>query len=135
MNINYLIDAPVREVFPFFADLVKFGDTHPIIFRVDDLGNNEYLIHEKLNLIVYHHKFTYKATLESAELNNKVTIYSNVQKGVYLHLTFVFNEVNGQTRIDETISVKASPLVKMIFHPLLRKSHLKLVNEIARRLA
>ena len=135
MEIKYAIPGSVSEVYPFFADLIKFGDTHPIIYKVEQTGPNEYLFYEELNMLVYKHRFTYSVTLESAEVNKKVTMYSNVQKGVYLHLTFVFSEANGNTQIDETVLVKANPLVKMIFNPLLKKSHLKLVNEITRRLA
>ena len=134
MEIKYSIPAPVSDVYPFFADLIKFGDTHPIIYKVEQTGPNEYLFYEELNMLVYKHRFTYHVTLETTELNKKVTMYSNVQKGVYLHLTFLFSEANGQTQLDETISVKANALVKMIFHPLLKKSHLKLVNEIGKRL-
>jgi|SRR5579872_5159733 hypothetical protein len=134
MKLNHVISHPVKRVFPFFSDLKNFVDAHPLLFKVEDLGSNEYLFHEKMNLFLFSHKFTYKVVLESVEQNEKVTMYSDVQRGVYLHLTFLFKEVNNETHIDEAILVKANSLVRAVFKPLLKKSHLKLVEEIKGRL-
>lgn len=134
MEVSYRIPAPVHEVFPYFADMKKFGDAHPIIYRVDDIGPNEYLFYEKLRMFMFNVRFTYKVKVESIDQNREVKIYSNVQRGVHLKLTFSFSEINRQTEINEVIAVTASGWVKSFFHPLLKKSHLKLVNEITSRL-
>jgi carbon monoxide dehydrogenase subunit G len=134
MKLNYLVPASVEEVFPYFADLKKFVDVHPVIFRIDELGSNEYLFYEKMDLFLFKYTFTYKVILESVDLNKRVVMHSKVQRGVYLHLTFSFDQEKGQTKIDEIVHIKAFPFIRAIFKPILRKSHLKLVNEISNRL-
>ena len=134
MKLNYMIPASVEDVFPFFADLKKFVDVHPIIFRVDDLGSNEYLFYEKMEFFLFNYTFTYKVVLESVDLNRSVTMYSSVQRGVYLHLTFSFSQEESQTKISEIVRVEAYSFIRAFFKPILRKSHLKLVNEISKRL-
>ncbi len=135
MKIDFLVKGKLSDVFPYFLDLQQYKAVHPLVYQVDQCSEKTFLFYEKLNLLVYTYRFTYTVLLEQVEDLRKVVMYSEVQKGVHLHLTFTFEEQGDYLLIKEEVDLKSSFIVKCLFLPFFKRVHLKMFKEIARRVA
>ena len=48
MVVNYTSAKSIEEVFSFLSDMQKFAEVHPVIYKIEKKGENEYLFFEKL---------------------------------------------------------------------------------------
>ena len=133
MIIKHFIKAQVASVFPFFQDLKKFGEVHPVIYKVEQISDNDYIFYEQINMI-FPYRFSYPVKIEKIIPNQQIILSSDVQKGVFLYLTYNFESKDNNTLITEMVEIKANPIVKEIFKIVLKSSHLKMVREIKKRL-
>lgn len=133
MIITHSIKAPVSSVFPFFQDLKKFGEVHPVIYQVDQINESDFIFFEQINMI-FLYRFSYPVKIEKIIPNQQIILSSDVQMGVFLYLTYNFESKDNTTFITELVEIKANLIVKEIFKIVLKSSHLKMVKEIKKRL-
>ena len=133
MILHYSSNKAIHELFQYLSDMQKFTDVHPVIYKAELIGENEYLIYEKLKFLMIPFKFTYKAILKNVELDKTVSMYSEVQKGVHLNLRFDFKTLNQKTEITETVEIKANPITKLILGNTIKRAHRKLFENIEKK--
>jgi len=133
MKIDFLVKGKLSDIFPYFSDLQQYKAVHPVVYQVDECSEKTFLFYEKLNLLVYTYHFTYTVLLDEVDYLKKVVMYSEVKKGVNLHLTFSFVEQGDYVLIKEEVDLKSSLLVKCLFLPFFKRIHMKMFKEIARR--
>lgn len=127
---RYTINKPVENVFPCLSDMQKFADVHPVVYKVEQLGEKEYLFYEKIKILFIPIRFTYNVKIESMEVNKQVSVYSTIIKGIFLHLNFTFETKGSQTEVEETFTIKAPFIIQQLFLLIIVDVHKKLFKNI-----
>ncbi len=126
MILEHKIKKPADFVFDYLTDMKKFVLVHPIIYKMEDLGNDNYKVYEKLGLI----SFTYSATVKGDKANNTVNIKAVVMKMTHIEMNFNIKDEDGDSVIHETVSFKSFLPVKGIMSAIFRKQHKQLFSNI-----
>ena len=126
MILEHKIKKPADFVFDYLTDMKKFVLVHPIIYKMEDLGNDNYKVYEKLGLI----SFTYSATVKGDKANNTVNIKAVVMKMTHIEMNFTIKDENGDSVIHETVSFKSFLPVKGILAAIFKKQHKQLFSNI-----
>ena len=130
MRLLFKIEKNVDFVFDYLTDMKKFVSAHPVIFQIDDKGNENYLIHETLKLGFIPFSFTYPVTIEKNFINKKVTIRATVFRITKIEMNFVLKADNSFTLINEEINIKSLLPVKFIMQNIFKKQHTQLFKNI-----
>ena len=112
------------------ADAQQFVKHHPVIYKADKTAENEYVFYEKIRILLIPYKLNYKVQFEECKLNESVKMYSEVQKGVHLHLFFSFKSLTNKTFVMEEVKIEAPFVVKQILQIALKRAHKKVFNNI-----
>lgn len=130
MKITYRIKNNVDLIFDYLTDMQKFASVHPVIFQIDNTGNESYLVHETLKLGFIPFSFTYPMTLEKNILNKIIIIRATVFKFTKIEMKFVLKADSDYTRIDEEIHFTSPLPVKFIMQRIFKTQHLQLFKNI-----
>jgi len=124
------INKPVDTVFSFLSEMDKFVSVHPIIYKIDKIEENHFLIHEKLKIFVFSIGFTYP-TLVIANKKDK-TIQFKARINAFLNIDIFFNltEAGNQTKLVETVVFKSILPIKSILSRIFIKQHKQLFLNI-----
>lgn len=130
MKLNFKLKSSTQKVFSILSDAKQFEKFHPVIFKIDDLGNDNYLIHETLTFLLIPITFTYPAKILSNKEKGMVQMNAVVMKLVKVELNFLIKEFTTYTEVVEDIKINswlpAHPVMMMIF----KKQHGKLFLNI-----
>jgi len=130
MKLNFKLKSSTQKVFSILSDAKLFEKFHPVIFKIDDLGNDNYLIHETLTFLLIPITFTYPAKILSNKEKGMVQMTAVVMKLVKVELNFLIKEFTTYTEVVEDIKINswlpAHPVMMMIF----KKQHGKLFLNI-----
>jgi hypothetical protein len=130
MKLNFKLKSSTQKVFSILSDAKLFEKFHPVIFKIDDLGNDNYLIHETLKFLLIPITFTYPAKILSNKEKGMVQMNAVVMKLVKVELNFLIKEFTTYTEVVEDIKINswlpAHPVMMMIF----KKQHGKLFLNI-----
>lgn len=127
MKLQYTLNQPIDTVFECLSNMQKFCDAHPVIYKIDMLGNNEYRFYEKQLFFT----FSYCVSLTETKPVTYVSMYSKVQPGVSLNLYFRLKAEGGITYVEEEVDVKAPIIIKQVFERILKSAHQKMFANIA----
>ncbi|CAN5497149.1 hypothetical protein BH10BAC1_BH10BAC1_19150 [soil metagenome] len=131
MILNHSIKKPINEVYNSIADVELFVKFHPVVYKAEKIGENEYVFYEKIKLLFIPIPIKYKVILLELNPNKSIKMFSEVQKGVYLNLKFSFIPTPEGTGVVEEVEVKASFLVKLVFQMILKRVHKNWFKNIA----
>ncbi len=130
MKLSFSINKNIDLTFDFLTDMQKFVSVHPVIFQIDNLGNENYLVHETLKFGFIPFSFTYPVTIEKSTADKKVTIRATVFKMTKIEMKFVLKSDNNSTIIDEEITFKSPLPVKFIMKSVFKTQHKQLFKNI-----
>ena len=99
MKLLFRINKNIDFAFDYLTDMQKFVSVHPVIFQIDNIGNERYLVHEKLKFGFIPFSFTYPVTIEKNILDKKVTIRAIVFKFTKIEMKFNLKTDNNFTII------------------------------------
>ena len=131
MILNHTIAKPVEQVYPYLSDMEKFVQVHPVVYKVEKIGETEYQFCEKIKIIFIPFDFKYKVNLKSILHNKDVEMHSNVKKGVHLELKFSFLSRNNSTHVEEIILIKSNFFVRLVFQSVIKRVHKKMFKNIS----
>ncbi len=130
MKLNFKLKSSTQKVFSILSDAKQFEKFHPVIFKIDDLGNDNYFIHETLKFLFIPITFTYPAKILSNKEKGMVQMNAVVMKLVKVELNFLIKDFTTYTEVVEDIKINswlpAHPVMMMIF----KKQHGKLFLNI-----
>ncbi len=90
IQIDHTIQAPASVVWSYLSDLNKFAEVHPIICKVDTLGDGAYRLYEKLPLGPFSFRFSYpvQVTLDPKEsiIRYQSTVLGIAQLDMRFHI-------------------------------------------------
>ena len=130
MKLSFRIHKNVDFVFDYLTDMQKFVLVHPVISKIENLRNGNYLVHETLKFGFILFSFTYPVTIEKSLLNKTVTIRATVFKLTKIEIKFVLKAVIDNTIIDEEILFKSPLPIKFIMEGIFKKQHNQLFKNI-----
>lgn len=119
MILDHKIKKSADVVFDYLTDMKKFAAVHPIIYKMDDLGNGNYKVYEKLGFI----SFTYSATVKGDSQNKTVNIKAVVMKITHVEMNFVIKSEDDYSIIHETVDFRTPLSIKGILKNIFTKQH------------
>ncbi len=130
MNLTHKLKKPADFVFAHLTDMQKFAAVHPVIYKINRLDGNTYLIFEKLKIGFIPYSFTYTATVESHSANKMVLLRANVMNLATIEMHFAIKASGSGCIVSETITFESALPVKAIMKPVFRKQHTRLFLNI-----
>ena len=130
MKLSFRIHKKSDLIFDYLTDMQKFVSVHPVIYRIDNTSDKNYLVHEKLKFGFIPFSLTYPVTVEKNTLDKTVIIRATVFKLTKIEMKFVLKADNDYTIIDEEIKLKSPLPVKFIMESIFKKQHDQLFKNI-----
>lgn len=132
MIFEFNVSKPAEVVYEYLSDMQKFVSVHPIIYKIDDLGENKFLVFEKLKLLYIPWNFTYVVKVETSKENKQVTITTTVKKMVHIKMNFTVEENSGNCKIKETVTFRSYLPVTAIMSKIFSDQHKQLFLNIGK---
>ena len=130
MKLNFKLKSSTQKVFSILSDAKQFEKFHPVIFKIDDLGNDNYLIHETLKFLFIPITFTYPAKILSNKEKGMVQMNAVVMKLVKVELNFLIKEFTTYTEVVEDIKINSWLPAHTVMVMIFKKQHGKLFLNI-----
>jgi carbon monoxide dehydrogenase subunit G len=130
MKLSFRINKSADFIFDYLTDMQKFVSVHPVITKINKTGNDSYLVYETLKFGFIPFSFTYPVTIESTPDDKVVVIRATVMKLTKIEMTFVLNEDNDFTVVEENIQFKSPLPVNSIMQSIFKKQHGQLFKNI-----
>jgi carbon monoxide dehydrogenase subunit G len=128
--LTFKLTKPAEQIFDCLTDVNKFVSVHPIINRIDALGDNQYFVYESLKLGFIPYSFTYPATIERNIENKTITINATIMKLTKVELVFKISQHASYSLVEETITFRSPLPVKSIMKKVFTEQHQKLFKNI-----
>lgn len=134
MQLSFRIKKTKDIVFDYLTDMQKFASVHPVITKIVQTNNNNYLVYETLKLGFLSFSFTYPISVESNSIENLVIMRAVVMKFTKIEITIRIKPdtefPNEFTIIEENITFKSLLPIKPIAGNIFRKIHTQLFKNI-----
>jgi carbon monoxide dehydrogenase subunit G len=130
MKLLFKIQKPLELIFAYLTDMQMFASVHPVISKIENLENNNYLVYETLKLGIIPFSFTYFVTVEKNDLKKEISMQATVFKIVKIEIDFVLKEEQGCTIINENIQFKSVLPVKLLMSRIFKQQHHQLFKNI-----
>lgn len=133
MQLIHVVDAgKIGHAYESIVDMRKYGNYHPMMTSVEVVGiqngNTTFEVKEKTFFFGFiPMKPIYRATVTEIEKGKIIRYDSQVKKNVRLEIIFTFGS---DGKINEDITVWAGWPVGGIFINLLKKMHLKVMDNM-----
>src|SRR6478735_10562220 len=131
IQINSTIEAPAEQLYPYFSDLEKFGELHPLIKSVKKFNDGLILVTEHIPLIGtlgFDNKYVVEVI---ASPLNKVTYKIRLPLWVRLTIDFSFVPSNAiPTVLTETIVIKGIFPARLVLGVMIKKYHQMILDEL-----
>ncbi|MBI2721175.1 MAG: hypothetical protein HYX39_03260 [Bacteroidetes bacterium] len=131
MVLEFYLNKPPEIIFQYLTNMDKFVSVHPIIYKMEHKGDNNYLLFEKLNIFFLPYSFTYIANVVAIG-DSSVKIKARVKKMVLIEIDFLLERVNNKTKVTENVSFNSIFPVKKIMGKIFKVQHQKLFENIDR---
>lgn len=130
MKLKFRMKKTPDFIFDYLTDMQKFVSVHPVIFQIDNTGNESYLVHETLKMGFIPFSFTYPVTIEKNTIEKIVIIRATVMKLTKIEMKFALKTDNDYTIIEEAINFKSPLPIKFIMQSIFKKQHSQLFKNI-----
>lgn len=130
MQLSFKVNKNINHVYEYLSDMQKYTSVHPVISRIDDKGNNNYLVHETLKLAFIPFSFTYPVTIKTNELSKSIYYRAIVFKLVTIEMKFELKVNHSFTIVEEEIQFTSLLPVKFIMQNIFKKQHSQLFKNI-----
>ncbi|MBL7930678.1 MAG: SRPBCC family protein [Bacteroidia bacterium] len=130
MNLSHRIQKPAEFVYGYLTDMDKFVSVHPVIHKMDERGNGNYLVYETLKLGFIPFSFTYPATIQHNSAEGKVVMRATVFRLTKIEMRFFLKTENNFTIVEEEIEFKSPLPIKSLMQSIFRKQHAQLFRNI-----
>ena len=130
MELSFRLKKKSDFIFDYLTDMQKFVSVHPVISKIDNTGNESYLVHETLKMGLISFSFTYPVAIEKNHIEKVVIIRATVMKLTKIEMKFVLKTDNDYTLIEENIQFNSPLPVKFIMQSIFKKQHNQLFKNI-----
>ena len=130
MKLLFISKKSPAQLFQYLSSAQNFVSVHPIISKMEDLGNNYFLVHETLRMGPIPISFTYKVSIEKNEQANTVVMKARVFGITNIHMKFNIKQLAEGTEIEEQIDFKTFFFLKPILKSIFKTQHTQLFQNI-----
>jgi carbon monoxide dehydrogenase subunit G len=130
MELSFKLSKPALLVYDHLSDMQKFVTVHPIIYKIEPLGKDHYLIYEKLKLFLIPANFTYKVLVESDPDKKTVNYKARINALTKIEMQFCIKEESGGCIVNEVVDFKSYLPVKAMMKNIFRIQHKLLFDNI-----
>lgn len=131
MTLQFKLHQPADLVFNYLTDMQKFVSVHPVITKIEQTKDGNYLVYETLKFGFLPFSFTYSAAVEGNFEAKTVVIRATVMKITKIEMHFVIKaEKDGSTNIEETIHFKSPLPIKWLMQRIFKTQHEQLFKNI-----
>ena len=130
MKLNFKLNKSPDFVFDYLTDMQKFVLVHPVISKINDLGENNYKVFETLKFGFIPFSFIYPVIIASNFKDRSVVIKATVMKLTKIEMVFNIKVENGSTIVHERIHFESVLPIKSIMQSIFKKQHNLLFKNI-----
>jgi carbon monoxide dehydrogenase subunit G len=130
MELRFELNKPAFVVYDHLSDMQKFVTVHPIIYKIESIGGNEYLVYERLKLLFVPARFTYKVILDADSTNKTVSYKARINAITSIEMHFRIDESEKGCKVSEVVSFNTFLPVKTILRSIFRTQHHQLFKNI-----
>lgn len=123
----------VDLAFKTISDPMSYKEIHPLITEVHKIDKNQYECFEITSILGYPYNFKYVVSLNHVHYN-LVTMESEVQKGVWIKLSFSIQLLEGEQFLREEIEIKGPYLIQKMLSKKLKKAHHKMFHNLKQKI-
>jgi hypothetical protein len=126
--LHHSIKSEAEKVKPFFENMERFAEVHPLIQHATPTASNQYLIRERMAFSFF--KFNYKAEVSTHHGNEVHYIAYPFFLVLTIKFKFIFLKEENATVITESIHIKGPLLVAHVLKMAVIYAHTKVVKRI-----
>ena len=130
--LHHTVKSETKKIKPFFEQLERFAEVHPLIHSATKTGEQQYIIRERRPFSFI--KFNYKADVFLHNADEVQYIAYPFFLVLTIKFKFTFLKEEGSTIITESVHIKGPPLVSHFLKMAVIQSHKKIVKRIKERL-
>ena len=130
MNLTYKINKSADCVFDFLTNMSKFAAVHPVINKMEYLGENRYLVFETMPLGLIPFSFTYPVTIEVSYESKQVLMKALALRMATIEIAFNVKQEKGYSTVEEEINFKSKLPIKSMLRKIFVKQHHQLFKNI-----
>ena len=130
MILTFKTKKSAEVAFAYLTDMQKFVTVHPIIYKIEKIKDNTYLVYETLPILFLPFSFTYTITLASDSQTKTVIIQATVLKINKIKMVFMITGGSDFTTIQEEINFQTPLPVKLLMRRIFKKQHEQLFKNI-----
>lgn len=108
----------------------RFVLVHPVIYKIEKLAEEKYLVYETLKFGFIPFSFTYPVTINQDIIKRTVTIDAVVFKLTKIKMIFALRSFENRTVIEEKIIFKSPLPIKSIMKKIFKEQHYQLFKNI-----
>lgn len=127
-EITFKTTKDIPTTIQYLTDVEKFVTVHPLIYKMTDLGENNYKVFEKIKMGILFYRFSYKANITHD--NNSVKINASVMGLTKLTMLFNFLNEGNKTIIKEELTIQSILPIKKFMTNLISKQHQEMFKKI-----
>jgi len=133
MKLIFKIKKPCDFVFSQLSNMQNFVAVHPVISKMDCVGENSYLVYETLKLGFLPYSFKYPVSIGYTANDKTIRMLATVMKLVKIEITFVLKTDsinNAYTLIEENVVFQSILPVSFLMKRIFKKQHKLLFENI-----
>jgi carbon monoxide dehydrogenase subunit G len=130
MVLEFNLPCSPEFVFQCLSNMDRFCTFHPIIQKIEALGDDNYRVYEEIPIGPITYAFKYNAHVLSDATTKTIDIVAVVQRVTKINMRFELIERDSGVYIREIVAVKSPLPIRGIFFKLLRKQHALLFHNI-----
>ncbi len=130
MKLEFIVQRPIGQVFPFLANAEQFVRVHPAIYRYEHMSDQTYRFYETLQLGFIPLHLRYTATISTNTDQNEVHMRANLLGIVTIDILFALSPKESATFVQETITFKTFLPVPFFVKTIFSNVHRQLFKNI-----
>lgn len=130
MKLTFTLKKAPDFIFGYLTDMNKFVAIHPVISKIEALGDDRFFVHETLRFGFIPYSFSYPVMITSDREGKTITFKATIQKMTQIEMHFSIREENGHSIVDEEISIRTPLPVKGIIRKVFRDQHAQLFKNL-----
>ena len=123
MKLSFSLSASPDFVFQHLSDYILYTEVHPVIEKMEPLGEQTYKVFEKTKIGFLPYAFQYTAQLIPDRANKTVRITALVKEGKQIRLLFSVRPGKNGTIVEEDVQVEGMGWLKSFLERFIRKQH------------
>lgn len=130
MKLTYKSSKDIKTIFEYLTDMQKFTSVHPVIYKIENIGNGNFKVFETLKIGFIPISFTYPVIIKSDLNTNHVEMKATVMKMNKVAMSFQLKVVDGLTIIEEEIKFNTFYPFTLILENIFKTQHKQLFENI-----